>query len=748
VASTNTCQLGCRGDDACLQLSADAGVGDGGVSLPRRCDTQSRRCVACVTDEHCPIGTRCMGNACVPGCDATRGCPTGQTCCGGGCFDTATNAQNCGGCGTVCSTVNGMPACVAGRCAVGACSAPFADCDAVAGNGCETDTQASLAHCGACGATCRAPANAAAACARGACGLGACTAGFGDCDGDAMNGCETPLQTSLAHCGACGRGCTVPNGVALCAMGVCQRSACSAGFADCDGDTSNGCEANTTSDPMNCRACGSACNLPRARAVCAASTCIVGSCDAGFDNCDGNSANGCEANLRADIANCGACGRSCAFPRATPLCDTGVCTIDRCAAGFGNCDGNTTNGCETDTNASTAHCGACNNACPAPANATAACRAGACAFTCLPGFADCDGLPGNGCEVNTNTSASHCGACGRVCNLANADASCAAGTCQVLRCRAGFGDCNSNPVDGCEVSTTTSLDHCGACGNACVGANSVQACRSGACAVTSCTGSFTNCDGNVRNGCETDIATSATNCGACGATCAGGRTCTIGRCATTSFAGYALNSALTPTDIPFVDACALPGSARVLLSADDETLDGSMPFDVEYWGGVSRDYLINSNGVLGIGSLYFNINAIPDRTPYRAWPTLPTTTGLVPGIYAYGVDLVTGPTGICVATAGTAPNRRFIVEWDRAQYYLSTQGSLAPTSVTFEVILSEANRNIEIAYGPTLIGPTEPTPVRSPTDITVGIQDFRPQVRAVAYTGPVSASTRLRFTPL
>jgi hypothetical protein len=85
--------------------------------------------------------------------------------------------------------------------------------------------------------------------------------------------------------------------------------------------------------------------------------------------------------------------------------------------------------------------------------------------------------------------------------------------------------------------------------------------------------------------------------------------------------------------------------------------------------------------------------------------------------------------------------------WDRAQYYLSTNGSLSPTSVTFEVILYESNRNVDLAYGPTLLGPI-PT-VRSPDQITVGIQDFRPSpVRATAFTGDVTSNTRLRFTPL
>ena len=39
-------------------------------------------------------------------------------------------------------------------------------------------------------------------------------------------------------------------------------------------------------------------------------------------------------------------------------------------------------------------------------------RSGACQFRCNAGFADCDQLPADGCEVNTNTDPNNCGFCG------------------------------------------------------------------------------------------------------------------------------------------------------------------------------------------------------------------------------------------------------------------------------------------------------------------------------------------------
>src|SRR6185295_2644326 len=65
---------------------------------------------------------------------------------------------------------------------------------------CETNTDVRPDHCGACGKRC-ASVNGTAACVAGQCTF-QCTAGFGDCNGDGADGCETALATTVAHCGA------------------------------------------------------------------------------------------------------------------------------------------------------------------------------------------------------------------------------------------------------------------------------------------------------------------------------------------------------------------------------------------------------------------------------------------------------------------------------------------------------------------------------------------------------------------
>jgi cysteine-rich repeat protein len=63
----------------------------------------------------------------------------------------------------------------------------------------------------------------------------------------------------------------------------------------------------------------------------------------------------------------------------------------------------------------------------------------------------------------------------------------------VSLCEAPMGDCDQEPLNGCETELITSLEHCGVCGNACVTANGAGACIDGAC-VFSCDDGYTGPD--------------------------------------------------------------------------------------------------------------------------------------------------------------------------------------------------------------------------------------------------------------
>jgi hypothetical protein len=260
--------------------------------------------------------------------------------------------------------------------------------------------------------------------------------------------------------------------------GRCAVARCDAAFGDCDGDAANGCETDLRVSVSHCTACGAACPArPASLQGCVAGRCVL-ACLSGYQDCDGEATNGCEVDVRTDARNCGGCGRACRVAGGTGACTSGSCSVLACDPDRADCDGDAANGCEVDTRTAPAHCGGCGRACAARSRAVASCAAGACAYACEAGFGDCDGVAGNGCEVDLRASAAHCGACGRACNPANATGACAASACAVAACDGGFGDCDGDPANGCETDTRLSAAHCGRCGNACAAAS---ACEAGAC---------------------------------------------------------------------------------------------------------------------------------------------------------------------------------------------------------------------------------------------------------------------------
>jgi hypothetical protein len=246
-------------NDAAMDAAMDAGPA---------CPSGQRLCgSACVDTQSNLMNCGACGTACAGGQTCAMGvcaCPSGQQLCGAACVDTQSSAMNCGACGTACPMGQ---MCVTGACRID-CPAPRTVCGTGAMMVC-ADTATDPMRCGSCTNAC-AVANGTAGCATGACRVAGCNAGFGDCDGAAANGCEVDTSTSLAHCGACGRACAVANGTPSCAMGSCRVASCDAGFADCDGVTTSGCEADTRTSVLHCGGCGRACAVGQ--------MCVAGMC--------------------------------------------------------------------------------------------------------------------------------------------------------------------------------------------------------------------------------------------------------------------------------------------------------------------------------------------------------------------------------------------------------------------------------------------------------------------------------------
>jgi hypothetical protein len=403
--------------------------------------------VACTGNSDCMSGNCVGGICCNSGCNGPcQSCSTGtctnkasgvtcgeSTCSGG----ILTTAPTCDGMGTCtagvtmsCSAANGQEACVAGQCVLTSCNPGFANCNGNPQDGCETNIATDKVHCGGCSLAC-VGANGQESCVGGQCVISTCNPGFADCDGITQNGCEANIATDKVHCGGCNLACVGANGQESCVGGQCVISTCNPGFADCDGITQNGCEANIATDKVHCGGCNLACVGANGQESCVGGQCVIGTCNPGFADCDGITQNGCEANIATDKVHCGGCNLACVGANGQESCVGGQCVIGTCNPGFADCDGITQNGCEANIATDKVHCGGCNLACVG-ANGQESCVGGQCVIsTCNPGFADCDGITQNGCEANIATDKVNCGGCNLACVGANGQESCVGGQCVI-----------------------------------------------------------------------------------------------------------------------------------------------------------------------------------------------------------------------------------------------------------------------------------------------------------------------------
>jgi hypothetical protein len=301
--------------------------------------------------------------------------------------------DHCGGCFNRCADVlsladtmipGGELACLATAigwwtCGV-TCAPGRADCDGLAGNGCEASLDEDTS-CGQCRNDCTTPlpqvAQRVCEGATGQCRLESCFTDFGNCDSADANGCEVDLRTNTLHCGACGNDCTdlFPRAVGRCRSGRCGIDRCRDTWGNCDSDEANGCEQTLLTDPNHCGACGRVCNLSGATSRCTDGQCQIEACLPGRADCDGIAANGCEVVLATNATHCGRCNNRCQFPNASAVCEENECRTAACNLNWGDCDRQPANGCEQSLQA-IPHCGACQENCASIAAHLRACRQG------------------------------------------------------------------------------------------------------------------------------------------------------------------------------------------------------------------------------------------------------------------------------------------------------------------------------------------------------------------------------------
>lgn len=265
--------------------------------LGQVCDTARRLCVECLGDndcapeQHCGARQVCLSDACVAG--ASR------------CLDAAT-AVVCDARG---AAENSIPCragerCRATRCEASACSPGSAACtDSTTRRVCDADGTAYT------DATCPTGQR----CVSGVCRAILCAPNAARClDSRTLEVCAVDGSGLLAS--------TCPNG-GTCSNGICSGWTCVPGSVTCG--VAPGTRVECNSDGTSTRTLP--CPVPpnAASSACTGGVCGF-SCSAGFSDCDGIAANGCESDLATSASNCGSCGRSCA---------TGtVCTSSACVA--------------------------------------------------------------------------------------------------------------------------------------------------------------------------------------------------------------------------------------------------------------------------------------------------------------------------------------------------------------------------------------------------------------------------------
>lgn len=247
-----------------------------------------------------------------------------------------------------------------------------------------------------------------------------------------------------------------------------------------------------------------------------------------YGDCNGTLRDGCETKL-VSTEHCGACGFSC---ERRPHTTGGACNLEGtcelvCERNFADCDGNAANGCELS--------GA------GFANAVSvSCRENRVLLTCAAPFGDCNGDAADGCEADLSRDAENCGRCGNACGIDpithHASAGCVAAQCtnSPTACGGGWNRCSAGqqldgtgPCDVCAASCEQELAGfpaprpCGAHEQCTLTQRYPQGSSSpirGAVCMATCEVGRGDCDGNLANGCETDLTTEAA-CGACTANC-------------------------------------------------------------------------------------------------------------------------------------------------------------------------------------------------------------------------------------
>lgn len=291
---------------------------------------------------------------------------------------------------------------------------------------------------------------------------------------------EDPTDTAS---GSSGPTCDEPCGTVDCS--AAYDSACYVGFC------SAGC--CSVKKRTGTTLCGSTCCVPT-HGACTCSPSPAITCTGGYANCNGDLSDGCET-LPTTTSACGPSCTNCAVAvaHADAKCTGGAsCDYNTCADGWADCDGNRANGCETSTLTSAGNCGGCGQACSAPSGGSPVCNAGSCDFSCGGSLKKCGAECKQCCDDNDCSSPpTRCdqGKCNAAGACEYSPKSCLVRDCySTPACDDATGQCKATPLTGGDCGNNACLSDSGTCADGvCVGATlkdcstSVPICKVGVC---------------------------------------------------------------------------------------------------------------------------------------------------------------------------------------------------------------------------------------------------------------------------
>jgi len=144
---------------------------------------------------------------------------------------------------------------------------------------------------------------------------------------------------------------------------------------------------------------------------------------------------------------------------------------------------------------------------------------------------------------------------------------------------------------------------------------------------------------------------------------------------------------------------------------DDDVAKLSSPFPVQFGGGAFNEMYVSANGTISFTNAFNNFLDQPLPLNYLDLensgnpPPPPSDLPVVTLIAPLWQDLVAikGSTeNVFWGVAGTAPNRRLVVEWRNVRTYLCRDDPNA--NVTFEAVFSESSSDVQFNYSNVLFG--------------------------------------------